>query len=154
FVLNAGSNTATAAEVDAQTFGAATASFYVNEVTSATFDYTGSTSTAFAVQAAPPTKLQLLINSESAVPGSATGKTGSNGTPLTAGQIYHATVNATDNYYNLVSTSVAKIKMTENDPNAIQTNIQQDLFSGTTIFTLQFLTANGSGWLVHVSTVS
>src|ERR1019366_7710472 len=89
---------------------------------------------------------------ENAVPGSPSGKSGSPGTPFTAGQIYHATVNATDNFFNIVPTAVAKVKMTESDPNATQTNIQQNMVNGTTIFNLQFLTASGTGWVVHVST--
>src|SRR5205807_7451089 len=114
-VLSAGSGTITAAQINRST---TTASFYVNQVSSVTFNFTGSTSTVFAVNAAPPTKLQLLINTEFAVPGSPSGKGGSPGTPFTAGQIYQATVNATDNFFNRVPTAVAKIKMTESDPNA------------------------------------
>ena len=150
-VLSAGSNTITAAQIDRST---TSASFFVNQVSSVTYNFTGSTSSVFAVGVGVATKLQLLINNEVAVPGSPTGKTGSIGTPFTAGQIYLATVNATDNFYNIASTAVANVKMTENDPNAVETNIQQDLFSGTTIFSLQFLTASGTGWTVHVSTTS
>src|SRR5205823_3962283 len=100
------------------------------------------------------TKQQLLIQGESAVPGSPSGKSGAPATPFTAGQLYSATVNATDNLFNLVTGAVAKINMTETDPHATQTNIQQDLIGGTTIFALKFLTASGTGWRVNVSTVS
>ena len=147
-VLSAGSSTRLqSAQIDLAT---PTASFFVNQVSSVTYNFTGSTSSVFAVGVGVATKLQLLINNEVAVPGSPTGKSGSIGTPFTAGQVYVAKVNATDNFYNLASTAVANVKMTENDPNAIQTNIQQNLLSGTTVFNLQFLTASGTGWTVHL----
>ena len=44
--------------------------------------------------------------------------------------------------------------MTVNDPYAPQTNIQQNLLSGTTIFQFQFVTANPTGWQITVSTIS
>src|SRR5215472_10313212 len=80
--------------------------------------------------------------------------TGSPATPFTAGQTYFATVNATDNLFNPVQTTVAGVKMVESDPNATQTNITQNLINGSTVFALQFLTASGTGWTVHVSTTS
>jgi hypothetical protein len=61
-------------------------------------------------------------------------------------------VNATDNLFNLVPSASAKVKMTVTDPYATQTNVTQDLINGTTAFALQFLTASGTGWKVHVST--
>ncbi len=150
FGLSGGSGTV----VTAVNRSTTTASYFVNVVTSNTYNFTASTSTSFTVISGSATLLQLLVQGQTAAPGSPTGKSGSPATPFTAGQMYSATVNATDSYFNLISTAAAKIKMIESDPNATQTNIQQDLTSGTTVFALQFITASGSGWTVRVSTVT
>jgi hypothetical protein len=136
-----------------------TANFFVNQTAVQTYTYSAATTTVFAVNQGPATQLQLLIQGETAVPGKMSAPAGKSGTPnngtsFTAGQFYSATVNATDSYFNLVSTAAAKVQMTVDDPYAIQNNIQQNLTGGTTIFVFQFLTANATGWHVTVSTVS
>ena len=150
-ILSAGSATITSAQIDLSTNAA---SFFVNMITQNNFVLNSTTSTVFTVSTAPATQLQLLIEGESALPGSTTGKSASPATPFTAGQFYGATVNAVDNHFNLVPSAVATINMTENDSHAVQTNIQQDLSSGSTIFALQFFTASNTGWTVHVSTTN
>ena len=136
-----------------------TANFYVNQTAVQTYTYSAATTTVFAVNQGPATQLQLLIVGESAIPGKLTapaGKTGTpnNGSSFTAGQFYQATVNAMDNYFNLVPSAGAKIQMSVDDPYATQNYIQQNLSGGTTTFLFQFLTANGTGWHITVSTVS
>ena len=133
------------------------ATFVVSQVAPVqTYSYSASTTTVFTVNQGTPSKLQLLVTGESPVPGTPSGKTGTpnNGTPFTAGQFYTATVNATDSLFNLVPSAAAQVQMTVNDPYAPQTNIQQNLLSGTTIFQFQFLTANPTGWQITVSTIS
>ncbi len=131
------------------------AQLYVNQNSGGTYAYAAATSTVFAVNAGLPTKLQLLIQGESAAPGNTaiSGQTNTPSTPFTAGQIYSATVNSVDNFYNPVSTS-AQVLMVVSDTNTTQNNIVQSLVNGTTIFALQFITATNTGWTVTVSTVS
>ena len=149
FTLNNGSTTIT---VSVQSTSTA-ASFNVTQVAPVqTYSYSSATTTLFAVNPGAAVKLQILIQGETAVPGSPTGKSGAPATPFTAGVIYHATVNATDILFNLVTTAAQQVKMTVTDPNSTQTNIQQNLINGSTVFALQFLTASGTGWTVHVST--
>ena len=149
FTLNAGSNSITAS-----IHRSTTTYLYANLAGAPqTYTYLASTSTVFTVSPAAASHLQLLIQGESAVPGSPTGKTG---TPvvMTAGAVYFATVNATDALFNRVNSASAKVKMVVNDPFSPTTNVQQDLLSGSVVFNLQFNTANATGWLVNVSTTS
>jgi len=155
FTVNNGSYTVIAALQASTT----TANFYVNQTSVQTYTYSAATTTVFAVNQGPATQLQLLIQGETAVPGKTAAPAGKTGTPnggtsFTAGQFYSATVNATDSFFNLVPSAGAKVQMTVDDPYATQNNIQQNLTGGTTIFAIQFLTANATGWHVTVSTVS
>ena len=161
FTVNSGSFTISAALQSSTT----TAKFFVTQTSSQTYSYFGGTTTVFAVNQSSATQLQLLVPGESPVPGLLTGTPGKTGTPdadlvagstqsFVAGATYFATVNAVDNFYNLVSTAAAQVAMTVNDPYALMTNVQQNLQGGTTVFVFQFLTANLTGWNVTVSTVS
>ncbi len=78
---------------------------------------TAYTSPAITVNAGAFTKLQLLVPGETAIPGSATGKTGTP-TAQTAGAGYTVTVNAVDANWNLVSTNDA-VGITCTDPNRV-----------------------------------
>jgi hypothetical protein len=59
-------------------------------------------------------KLQVLLPGETAVPGSAAGKTGAPGAQ-TAGLAFSGRVNAVDAYWNIVSTNVAAVALTNSD---------------------------------------
>ena len=150
FQIASGSNTITASINRSTT----TATFVVNQQAPInTYTYSAATSTLFNVGQASATHAQLLIQGESALPGSPTGKTG---TPaaMTAGVNYLATVNVTDAGYNITPSASARVKLVVNDPFSPTNNVQQDLLSGSTVYNLKFYTANPVGWLVNVSTTS
>lgn len=62
------------------------------------------------------TKMQLLVPGETAAPGTASGKTGTP-TNQTAGTVFNVTVNAVDDYWNVVNTTNT-IGLTSSDANA------------------------------------
>jgi hypothetical protein len=79
---------------------------------------TASTSSAITINAGTFTKLQILVPGESAVAGSASGKTGTpNG--QTGCTPFNVTVNAVDASWNLSSTITDTIGLTSTDTNAI-----------------------------------
>src|SRR5262249_22085397 len=61
------------------------------------------------------TQLQILVAGETAAPGTATGKTGTPNIQYVNGAFY-ATVNAVDQYFNVVSTVTDTVAITSNDP--------------------------------------
>jgi hypothetical protein len=65
-----------------------------------------------------PTQLQILVPGETAAPGTATGKTGTPNIQYVNGA-FNATVNAVDQYFNVVSTVTDTVAITSNDPKAI-----------------------------------
>ena len=64
------------------------------------------------------TQLQLLVPGETAAPGTSTGKTGTPSTEYVNGQ-FPVTVNAVDQYWNVVSTVNDTVQITSNDPNGV-----------------------------------
>jgi hypothetical protein len=64
------------------------------------------------------TQLQILVPGETAAPGTATGKTGTPNIQYVNGA-FNATVNAADQYFNVVSTVTDTVAITSNDPKAI-----------------------------------
>src|SRR6266568_4688972 len=102
---------------------------------------TASTSTAIPVNAGALAKLQLLAPGETAVPGTATGKTGSLAAQ-TAGTAFAVTVNAVDANWNRVSTNDT-VHITASDTNAVLP-ANAALASGSGSFTVTLKTA-GSG---------
>ncbi|HEV2325545.1 MAG TPA: Ig-like domain repeat protein [Terracidiphilus sp.] len=64
------------------------------------------------------TQLQLLIPGETAAPGTTTGKTGTPNTEYVNGQ-FAVTVNAVDQYWNVVNTVTDTVQITSNDTQAM-----------------------------------
>jgi hypothetical protein len=77
--------------------------------------YTESVSPTITVNTNTATKLQLLVPGEVAVPGSASGKTGTPNSE-TAGVAFPVTVNCVDNWYNKVSSANPVVGITTSDP--------------------------------------
>ncbi|MFH1282613.1 MAG: FG-GAP-like repeat-containing protein [bacterium] len=97
------------------------------------------------VDSAALTGLQALVPGETSAPGTTTGKIG---TPAvqTAGAGFTMTVNAVDNYFNVVSTDVS-VSIDTEDPYDTEPG-DQALTDGIGSFTLTFKTANTSpGWI-------
>ncbi|OVE78374.1 hypothetical protein BVX98_00450, partial [bacterium F11] len=131
-------------------------------------DYSSGTSASFSVDPNAATQLQVLVPGETAVPGSATGKTGvpdsdgnnaQNGDGIggniddfVAGVNYQVNVQAVDDYYNLVPSASADIDLVTTDPYDQPALITQPLVGGGTQYSVQFFTANAVGWTIHVST--
>src|SRR5207249_1920811 len=78
---------------------------------------TANTSSSITVNAGLFVKLQLLVPGETAVPGTAGGKSGAP-TARTAGTGYSVTVNAVDGNWNLVTNVNDTVAITSTDPNA------------------------------------
>ncbi|HSU54486.1 MAG TPA: hypothetical protein VLT36_10530, partial [Candidatus Dormibacteraeota bacterium] len=76
------------------------------------------TSSAISVAPAAFVQLQLLMPGETAVPGTASGKTGS-ATSEIAGVAFTITVNAVDSFWNLIGSVTDTIGFTSSDSNAI-----------------------------------
>ena len=74
-------------------------------------------------------QLQVLIPGETAAPGSTTGKTGTPNTEYVNGQ-FNATVNAVDQYWNVVTTVNDTVHISSNDANAL-VPADSTLVSGT-----------------------
>jgi hypothetical protein len=75
------------------------------------------TSSAISVSPTAFTKLQILLPGETASPGSASGKTGSP-SPLTAGAAVNSTVNAVDQFWNLVNNVTDTVSISYTDAGA------------------------------------
>ena len=108
---------------------------------------TPDTSPAVTVDAGSFTKLQILAPGETAVPGTPAGKTGSP-SAQTVGNPFHATVNAVDDNWNLVSTVTDVVSITSTDANA---GLPSDgaLVAGTQTFACTLNTAGS--WTVTAS---
>src|SRR5207248_2141843 len=68
-------------------------------------------SSAFAVNPAALTKLQLLMPGEVAAPGTPSGKTGAANAQL-AGAPFNVIINAVDSYWNLIKTATDTVGIT------------------------------------------
>ena len=79
-------------------------------------------------------QLQLLVPGETAAPGTTTGKTGTPSTEYVNGQ-FLVTVNAVDQYWNVVSSVNDAVQITSNDPNAVLPS-DSVLANGTGAFNL------------------
>ena len=99
---------------------------------------TGPASSGLTVDAAAFTSLQLLVPGESADPGTTTGKTGTPSSQ-TAGTSFPVTVNAVDDYHNLVN-SGHTIRITSSDVYAVLP-ADAALSAGTQNFSIAFRTA-------------
>jgi len=101
------------------------------------------TSPAISVGAGALSKLQILAPSETAAPGTVTGKSGTP-TAQTAGNALAVTVNAVDANWNLVSGASDTVGITSSDANAVLP-ANAALVGGTKTFTLTFKTTpNGT----------
>jgi hypothetical protein len=99
---------------------------------------TADTSSSLTVNAAPFSKLQLLMPGETAAPGSASGKTGTP-TAQTVGVAFNVTVNAVDADWNPISTNDT-VAITSTDGSAtLPANAA--LVGGTETFTVTLKTA-------------
>src|SRR5439155_22006878 len=110
-------------------------------ITASASGLTAGTSSSVTVNAGAFTKLQLLVENETAAPGSATGKTG---TPIAqfAGTDVSVTVNAVDAQWNRVSSVTDLVGITSSDTTATLP-MNTALASGTQTTTVLFNT-NGS----------
>src|SRR5439155_1790055 len=83
--------------------------------------------------------LQLLVPGETAAPGTASGKTGTP-TASTAATAFNITVNAVDNFWNVVNAITDTVDITSSDANA---TLPADaaLVSGTGTLSVTFKTA-------------
>src|ERR1043166_4354169 len=99
----------------------------------------GVASSSLAVNAAPFTKLQLLVPGETATPGTASGKTGAPAS-RTAGIAFTVTVNAVDANWNFINTVSDTVGITSSDGSA---TLPADtaLTAGTQTFNVTFNTA-------------
>jgi len=95
----------------------------------------------FTVNPGAFTKLQTLLPSETASPGSASGRTGSP-TPQTAGTAFNVTVNAVDANWNLISTNDT-VAITSSDTNSVLPS-NAALSAGTGSFNVTLNTATNS----------
>ena len=98
-----------------------------------------STSSSITINAGPFGKLQLLAPGETAVPGTAIGKTGSP-SAQTAGTAFNVTVNAVDTNWNLVTSVADVVSVTASDSNAAMPGTAA-LVSGTKSFSVTLKTA-------------
>ena len=121
------------------------------------FSLPTSTSSAIPVNTGAPARLQILLPNQSAVPGSATGKTGS---PLatTAGTSYSVTVRMTDARFNRVAqASQPTVWFNTGDNFAVPSPNTLTLTpasgQGTDNFTFQ-TASSGSGWKIGVATTA
>ncbi|HEU0010069.1 MAG TPA: hypothetical protein VFT34_09670, partial [Verrucomicrobiae bacterium] len=103
---------------------------------------TGATSESVVVTAGPFAKLQLLVPSETATPGSPVGKTGTPATQ-TAGMPFNATVNAVDAYWNPIDTVTDSVAISSSDPNAVLPG-NAALVGGTQSFSIVLRTAGSA----------
>src|SRR5262249_22148495 len=94
-------------------------------------------------------KLQPLMPGETAVPGSATGKSGSP-TAQTAGTPFTFTVKAVDTNWNVVTSDVSTVQLTSSDANAVLP-ANANLVAGTQTFSVTFKTAAAAGKTVTVA---
>src|SRR5213075_1229115 len=78
---------------------------------------TANTSPSITVNSGAFTKLQILVPGETAAPGSSTGKTGTP-TSSTAGTAFNITVNAVDNFWNVINTAADMVDISSTDSNA------------------------------------
>src|SRR5213075_2783881 len=78
---------------------------------------TASTSPSITANAGAFAKLQILVPGETAAPGSSTGKTGTP-TAQTAGTPFNVTVNAVDNFWNVINTAADMVDISSTDSNA------------------------------------
>src|ERR1019366_6154772 len=115
----------------------------------------------FLMQAAAPTKLQLILPNQVSVPGNIAAL-GVSGTPTTAvaGEIYDITVRVTDNWYNGIGNSSlgTTIHLVTTDPFAPGV-ADLPIAAGTSNFSThfssyKFQTASLAGWTVTASTSS
>jgi small nuclear ribonucleoprotein (snRNP)-like protein len=147
FTLNSGSATV---NVTLKTAGSLSLTA-TEEAPAENIEYSTGTSSSFTVDVNSATQLQVLVQGESALPGSPTGKSGSV-TTATAGNAYTVTVRAVDDNFNLVTSAGANVALSLTDPYDSPATITQPLASGATVYSVRFNTANGSGWRVNVST--
>ncbi|MEX2117372.1 MAG: hypothetical protein WEB37_10830, partial [Bacteroidota bacterium] len=118
-------------------------------ITASEGSVTGPASSNLTVNSAAFTKLQLLVPGETASAGTATGKTGTP-TSQSAGTSLNVTVNAVDDYFNLVS-SANTIHITATDPYVILPG-DAALSGGTQTFSLTFRTAGS--WTITAENVT
>jgi len=118
--------------------GTQTLSVYATSYSTATCSVT--------IGAGAVSKLQVLMPGQTAVPGSSSGKTGTP-TAQTAGTATTVTVNATDQYWNLVNTNTSTVVITSSDANAV-IPANAALVSGTNTYSVTFKTATATGWTV------
>jgi hypothetical protein len=100
---------------------------------------------SFAVLPAPATKLRVLLPGETAVPGSPTGKTGAPSV-RTAGTPFNVTVNATDNWFNVVPAETSLVDIETTDPWDSHP-AEAALTEGAQVRQIMFVTAHSS-WTV------
>src|SRR5206468_4099688 len=100
---------------------------------------TSATSGNIVVSPAAFAKLQLLVPGETAAPGSASGKTGTP-TASTAATAFNITVNAVDNFWNVVNTITDMVDISSTDASA---TLPADtaLVSGTKTLSVTFKTS-------------
>ncbi|MDB6018143.1 MAG: hypothetical protein JWR19_2632 [Pedosphaera sp.] len=118
---------------------AGTQTFTATDITDST--KTANTGTPTTVSAATFTKLQLLVPGETAVPGSATGKTGTPTTEI-SNVVFSVTVNAVDANWNLINTNDT-IKIISTDASAVLP-ANAALVSGTKNFSVTLKTPGSS----------
>ncbi|PKN01408.1 MAG: hypothetical protein CVU77_05585, partial [Elusimicrobia bacterium HGW-Elusimicrobia-1] len=105
------------------------------------YNYQSYTTVVSTVQSASAVRLQALLPGESALPGSATGKTG-NPTVWNAGQQYYITVNGTDQFWNRRNDSVASVRFTATGGYETVYSTAQSLISGTAQIPFMLFTAS------------
>ncbi|MFC1523022.1 hypothetical protein ACFL6Y_11495, partial [Elusimicrobiota bacterium] len=109
-------------------------------------DYTGY-SDYFTVNSSDPVKLQLIAEGESALPGSASGKTGALPDNQEAGAPFNVVVNAVDPYFNIVNDDYSQVYIETDDPYDVHPDTVS-LIQGTTDFWVTMITE--SSWTVVV----
>ncbi|MCD6459956.1 hypothetical protein J7L67_04735 [bacterium] len=105
-------------------------SLTINNISDATFN---TTSSAYIVKNATPTKLQILLPGETSYPGSATGKAGAV-EHQRAGQPFNVYVNMVDNYFNIAQGRSDEVTLTSSNPNAVLPSV--NLINGTDYVTV------------------
>src|SRR5207249_8684434 len=117
-----------------------------NVATTITIDFSSSglvsaTSDNVVVSPATFTKLQLLVPSETAAPATPSGKSGSP-TARTAGSPFNVTVNAVDDFWNVVNTNDT-VAIASSDSNATL-GTPASLLAGTQTFSVTLKTAGSA----------
>src|SRR5262249_5282699 len=102
---------------------------------------TANTSPALTVNPGPFAKLQLLVQGETAAPGSSNGKTGTPSAQVVGGA-FPVTINAVDGFYNIINTVSDTVALSSSDSTA-SLPLSTPLAAGTTNFSVAFNT-NGN----------